>query len=218
VATILSVMVLLFGATGMMAQLQSSLNYVWGVEPDPQQGGIKNFLLKRVFSMAMILVVAALLLASLLLSTVLHAFGEHIAAWLPSGSSQTLLNVLNFIVSFLVITVLFAAMFKVLPDVKIAWCDVWVGAVVTALLFVIGKTVISIYLGSENLQATYGSAGSLVLLLIWVYYSSMILLFGAEFARVWATRSGQEVQPSRGAIRVERKRQVNRPQEGHERA
>ncbi len=200
--TVLSIVALILGATGAFGQLQMALNRAWEVAPDPQQGGLKAFLLKRVFSFGMILSVAFLLLVSLVLSAALSAFGGALGGMLPEGLSAALLQVINQVVSFAVIAGLFAAIFKVLPDATIAWRDVWPGATVTALLFVIGKFVIGLYLGRSNPGEAFGAAGSLAVMLVWIYYSSMILLFGAEFTQTWAESRGGGIAPERGAVRV----------------
>lgn len=208
-ATVLGVAALIFGATGAFGQLQSALNQAWEVEPDPEQGGLKNFILKRVFSFGMILGIGFLLLVSLVLSAFLSAFGEALTNLTPGGLSAPLLYVLNLLVSFVVITLLFAAMFKILPDAIIAWRDVWVGAIVTALLFQIGKFLIGLYLGRSNPGEAFGAAGSLALVLVWIYYSSMILLLGAEFTQIWANDRGSGIEPEEGAVRVvERKHHI----------
>lgn len=208
-STILGIAALIFGATGAFAALQAALNKAWEVEPDPDQGGLKNFILKRVFSFGMILGVAFLLLVSLVLSAMLTAFGHVLGAMLPDGLSQVFLHLLNLAISLLVISILFAAMFKVLPDAVISWKDVWVGAIFTALLFVIGKFLLGFYLGRSNPGEAFGAAGSLALLLLWIYYSSMILLLGAEFTQAWAQERGAGIVPEEGAVRVvEDKRHV----------
>lgn len=212
--TLLSIGALLLGATGAFGQLQAALNRAWEVAPDPQQGGLKAFLLKRVFSFGMILSIAFLLLVSLMLSAALTAFGGALGGLLPDGVSTTLLQVLNQVISFVVIGGLFAAMFKVLPDAVVSWRDVSVGAGATALLFVIGKFLLGLYLGRSNPGQAFGAAGSLAVMLVWIYYSSMILLFGAEFTQAWAERRGSGIAPENGAVRVvQEKRQVR---EGHE--
>jgi membrane protein len=204
--TVLSLGALIVGATGAFGQLQAALNRAWEVAPDPQKGGLKAFLMKRVFSFGMILSVAFLLLVSLVLSAALSAFGGALGGMLPEGVSATLLQVLNQVISFVVITALFAAMFKVLPDARVAWRDVWVGAGVTALLFVVGKFLIGLYLGRSNPGEAFGAAASLAVMLVWIYYSSMILLFGAEFTQHWAERRGRGIVPERGAVRVVQER------------
>lgn len=211
--TVLSIAALLFGATGAFGQLQSALNRAWEVTPDPEKGGVKAVLLKRVFSFGMILSIAFLLLVSLALSAALSAFGGALGQFLPSGVSATLLQVLNQVISLVVITGLFAALFKVLPDARVSWRDVAVGAGFTALLFVLGKFLIGFYLGRSNPGQAFGAAGSLAVMFIWVYYSSMILLFGAEFTQVWAKRHGSGIAPAKGAVRVlEEKRHVREGQ------
>ncbi|MFL5404078.1 MAG: YihY/virulence factor BrkB family protein [Gemmatimonadales bacterium] len=207
IPTILGIAGLLFGATGAFGQLQKTLNRAWNVEPDPNQGGLKNFLTKRLFSFGMILVVAFFLLVSLVISAALTGIGGRLGNFLPSGLSGPLLEVFNTVVSLAVITALFAALFKVMPDAKIAWRSVWVGAAVTAVLFVVGKFLIGFYLGKSNPGQAYGAAGSLALLLLWVYYSSLILLFGAEFTETWAERRGRGIEPEPGAVRVRREKQ-----------
>jgi membrane protein len=202
IPTILGIAGLLFGATGAFGQLQKSLNRAWNVKPDSNQGGIKNFLTKRLFSFGMILVVAFLLLVSLVISAVLSGLGDRLQGFLPSGLSGPLLQVLNLAVSFGVIVLLFAALFKVLPDAKISWRNVWVGATVTAALFVVGKFLIGLYIGQSNPGQAYGAAGSLAVLLLWVYYSALIVLFGAEFTETWAEQRGEGVEPEPGAVRV----------------
>jgi membrane protein len=206
VAAVLSVLALLLGATGAFGQLQAALNRAWEVAPDPDKGGLKQFLLKRVFSFGMILSVAFLLLVSLVLSAALTAFGGALGSMLPEGVSATLLQVVNQLLSLVVIAGLFAALFKVLPDARVAWRDVLVGGAATAVLFVLGKFLIGLYLGRSNPGEAFGAAGSLAVLLVWIYYSSMILLLGAEFTQLWAERRGQGIAPERGAMRVVRKR------------
>jgi membrane protein len=199
-AAILGVVALLLGATTAFAQLQDALNKVWEVKPDPRVGQIQGFLAKRVFSFGVVLALAFLLLVSLGLSAALSAFGSVITSRI--GAPAALLEVVNSVFSFAVVTALFAVLFKLLPDAKIAWRDVWVGALGTALLFVLGKIVIGYYLGRTDPGSAYGAAGSLAVVLIWVYYSSMIMLSGAEFTRVWSNRKGQKVKPEPGAVQV----------------
>ena len=213
VTTLLGVGALLFGATGAFVSFQGALNRVWEIEPDPAQGGVKNFLLKRLLSLGMILVVGFLLLVSLVLSAALTAAGDSLAARLPDVS-ETLIVAVNFVISFTIITTLFAALFKVLPDAEIDWRDVWVGAVGTSLLFVLGKYGIGLYLGRNEPQNAYGAAGSLAVLLLWVYYASMIVLFGAEFTKTWAKTRGSGIRPEEGAARVkEKKQRIRGPEE-----
>jgi membrane protein len=200
--------VLIIGATGAFAKLQSSLNRAWEVKPDPRQGGIKGFLLKRVLSFGLILGFAFLLLVSLVISTALSALGDQVSRLLP-GLGAWGLDLLNNGISFAVITLLMAAIFKFLPDAVISWRDVWVGAAVTTLFFSLGKFLIGFYLGRSDPGHAFGAASSLVVLLIWIYYASLIVLFGAEFTQTWAKRRGSGIQPEEGAVRVvEREQEV----------
>ena len=211
--TVLGIAALLFGATGAFVSLQGALNRVWEIEPDPAQNELKNFFLKRLLSLGMILVVGFLLLVSLALSAALAEAGEALGNRLPDVS-ETLVHALNFAVSFAVITALFAAIFKVLPDARIEWRDVWVGAVATSLLFVLGKYAIGLYLGRNEPQSAYGAAGSLAVILLWVYYASMLVLFGAEFTKTWAKVRGSGIKPEHGAVRVkEKKQRLRKPED-----
>ncbi len=205
VATILGAIALVFGATGVMAQLQTALDRAWDVAPDPRRGSILNTIVKRSLSFAMILIVAILLLASVVLSTLLAAFGDVVTNAIGHGAQALIWQWLNSLISWLIIAVLFAALFKVLPDAKVAWRDVWVGALVTAVLFVIGKYFLALYLGRASVGSPYGAAGSLALLLVWIYYTSLIFLFGAEFTQVWAQRDGGQIPAAAGAVKTGRK-------------
>jgi membrane protein len=200
-ATVLSIVALVLGASGAFGQLQAALNRAWEVTPDPH-GGLRALVAKRVFSFGMILSVAFLLLVSLVLTAALSAFGGALGRMLPAGISGTLLQIVNQVLSFIVIAGLFAAIFKVLPDAKVAWRDVRVGAAFTAFLFVVGKFLIGFYLGRSNPGQAFGAAGSLAVLLVWIYYSSMIVLLGAEFTEAWAEHRGSGIAPERGAVRV----------------
>jgi membrane protein len=201
-ATVLGIVGLLLGAGGAFGQLQAALNRAWGVKPDPHQGGLRGFVGKRLFSFGMILSVAFLLLVSLVVSTLLSAFGGTLGRMLPDGLSAPVLEIVNNVFSLVVITLLFAAIFRVLPDAKVSWRDVWVGAAVTAVLFVVGKFLIGFYIGRSNPGQAFGAAGSLAVLFAWVYYSAMIVLFGAEFTQAWVERNGGSIAPERGAVRV----------------
>jgi membrane protein len=201
-ATLLSIGALAFGATGAFVELQTALNTVWEVRPDPRTGGVRNFIFKRAFSFGMVLAVAFLLLVSLVLSAALSAFGERLASLLPGTVSEVALRALDLGLSLVFITALFATMFKVLPDARIAWRDVWVGAAVTSLLFVAGKFAIGVYVGRSDPGSTFGAAGSLAVMLVWIYFTGMILLLGAEFTQVWARRHGRGIEPEAGAVRV----------------
>lgn len=207
VATVIGIVTFLFGATVAFAQLQAALNEVWEVKPDPGQGAIKNFAIKRVLSFAMILGIALLLLVSLLISAALSIVVNKLEVLIPEGVSGPLLIAVNTGVSFIVVTLLFAAIFRVLPDAVIAWRDVWVGAAVTGLLFVIGKHFVSLYIGNSNPGSPYGAAESLAIVLVWIYLSAMILLLGAEFTQVWAQHYGKRIVPAKGATHVIEKRE-----------
>jgi membrane protein len=212
VAAVLGVATLILGATGVFGQLQAALNKAWEVKPDPEQGGIKSFLVKRIFSFGMVIAIAFLLLVSLALTAMISAVGGMMGRLVP-GVGEAVLHVLNFVVSFGVITLLFGAMFKIVPDAQVAWKDVWVGAVVTGVLFMIGKYAIGFYLGRSNPGEVYGAAGSLAILLVWIYYASMIVFFGAEFTQTWAEHRGQGVTPEKGAVRVvQEERHVRGPE------
>lgn len=188
-ATLIGIATLLFGALGVFGQLQDALNTVWGVAPKPGRG-IWGFVETRLLSFTMILGIGFLLLVSLLLSSLLAAFSGFLSNWL-SGLGVFVLEALNLVVSFGVITLLFAMIYKILPDVEIDWSDVWLGAAVTALLFTIGKFALGFYLGRQTFGSTYGAAGSILIILLWVYYSAQILLFGAEFTQVYAKKYGR---------------------------
>ena len=193
VATGLAVVTLLFGASGVFGQLQDALNTVWGVEPKEGRG-VWGFIKDRFLSFVAVLGTGFLLLVSLILSSALAAFGKWFSGLLPLP--EALLHLFNFVLSFVVVTGLFALIFKVLPDARVAWRDVWVGALLTAALFTIGKYALGLYLGKSNVASAYGAAGSLVLILLWVYYSAQILLYGAEFTQVYANRLGERIVPA----------------------
>lgn len=197
IATIIGLVTLFVGASGVYGQLQDALNTIWEVEPAPGAGILAN-LRKRFLSFTMVLGSGFILLVSLVISAGLTAVSNYFSNLLPG--TDFLWQVLNQVTSFLVITLLFAMVFKVLPDVEIAWGDVWIGAAVTSLLFTIGKYVIGWYLGTSSPSSTYGGAGSLVALILWIYYSAQILFFGAEFTQVYARRYGSRIRPAEGAV------------------
>ena len=199
IATITGVVILLFGASGVFGQLQVALNTIWEVKPKPGNG-IKSFLQSRFLSFAMVLVIGYLLLVSLVLSAGLAAvsnyFGELVPGFVIVG------QIVNFVISFGVVTVLIAAIYKFLPDVDIPWKNLWVGAGVTALLFNLGKFLLGLYLGNGSVGSAYGAAGSLIVLLVWVFYSAQILLFGAEFTQVYSKYRGVPIEPSKHAVHI----------------
>jgi membrane protein len=197
-ATIVGVITLLWGALGVFNELHNALNSIWEVEEEEEQeqgfvGAIKKLLFGRLLSFGMILGIGFLLLVSLVISAGLSAVQETMGNAIPL--SEILLQILNLIISIGVITVLFAFIFKFLPDAEIAWRDVWLGAFVTALLFSLGKFLIGLYLGNSTVGSSFGAAGSLVLLLLWIYYSAQILMFGAEFTQVYANQLGSKIVP-----------------------
>ncbi len=191
---------LLFSATTAFTQLQSALNTAWDVQPDPA-GGVKNFLFKRLWSFSMLVGIGVLLLVSLAVSAILPALGRVVSSLPYAGQ---LLRTVYSVASLAAIVVLLAAIYKVLPDAKIAWREVWVGAITTGVLFVAGRFLIGLYIGRSGTASAFGAAGSLILIVLWVYYSSMILLLGAEFTQVWAHEHGRRIEPARGAVRAER--------------
>ena len=199
-ATVISIGLLILGASGLFVQLQDALNTVWNIEPvkaEGQKNVIWNLIRQRVLSFGMVLAIGFMLMVSLVLSAGLSG--------LSSALGNTLIGwdfgwqILNAVVSFGIITVLFGLIYKVLPDAKISWSDVRIGALITALLFTLGKFLIGLYLGNSSVASAYGAAGSFVVLLLWIYYSAQILLFGAEFTQVYANRFGSDILPDEHA-------------------
>ena len=201
-ATIIGIALALFGASGVFGQLQDALNTIWGVKAAPTRG-LWRFLRSRFLSFAMVGGICFLLLVSLAIEALLKSFSHYVESALPGGLIVALGVYLVF--DFAVVVLLFAMIFKFLPDVKIQWRDVWIGAVITAILFGIGKWLLAFYLGSSAAGSAYGAASSLITLLLWVYYSSQILLFGAEFTQVYAARAGRAFEPTEYAVRIETK-------------
>lgn len=200
-ASTLGVVIALFGASGVFGQLQNALNTIWGVKPKPGQG-IWGFLRARFLSFGMVAGVCFLLLVSLTVEGLLKGFSGYLKAALPGGDMVAL--AIFFVFDLAVVILLFAMIFRYLPDAKIAWRDVWVGAALTAVLFGIGKFVLGLYLGSGAAGSAYGAASSLITLLLWVFYAAQILLFGAEFTQVYANSYGSHVQPEAHAVKVKR--------------
>jgi membrane protein len=207
VASIIGVLLALFGASGVFGQLQDALNTIWGVKAKPG-AGIGGFLRSRFLSFAMVGGICFLLLVSLTLESVLKGFSHYVQSVLPGGIVIALAVYWMFDLG--VVILLFAIIFKFLPDAKIEWRDVWIGAAMTAIFFAIGKWALGLYLGSGSAASAYGAASSLITLLLWVYYSSQILLFGAEFTQVYACQAGRGVAPDEYAIRVETKQVKSR--------
>ncbi len=195
-ATIVSMVTLIIGATGMFGQLQDAMNTIWEVTPKPRRFWV-DILRTRLLSFALVVAIGILILASVFLSVYLAAASRYFQHVLPM--TGRVWPLIDFGVSFAITTMLFAAIFKILPDVYIAWRDVWLGAAVTAVLFAMGKIAIGLYLGRSSFASAYGAAGSFLVLLAWVYYSSQILFFGAEFTQVYTIRHGHRFRPARGA-------------------
>jgi membrane protein len=197
--TALALVPLVFGLWGVFGELQDGLNTIWGVTPKPGRQ-IRDIVKERFWSFAMVVGIGFMLLVSLVLSAWLAAVGTYVGSLVPAPHAG--LEALNFVISFVVITGSFALIFKLLPDVRIAWRDVWLGAAVTSLFFTVGKFLIGLYLGKSAVASAYGAAGSLVIIVVWVYYSAQILLFGAEFTKVWTRRRGSGFVPEKTAVPV----------------
>ncbi|MEP7170365.1 MAG: YihY/virulence factor BrkB family protein [Bacteroidota bacterium] len=201
-ATIIGVVTILVGATGVFAQFQKSLNVIWEVKADESKSGIWSVIRVRLFSFGLIVAIAFIMMVSLMVTTILIAAGD----WLSSHFSDSILvviQVINFIVSRLIIAVLFALMFKFFPDAKIKWNHVWLGSIVTAFLFLAGMYVLSLYFGKADPGSGYGAAGSIILILLWVSYSSMIVFYGAEFTHAYAELHDGYIAPDKNAVKRE---------------
>lgn len=199
IASFFSIAALIFGASGVFTQLQSALNTVWEVEAKPGKG-LWGFLRQRFLSFGMIIGICFILMVSLVVSAGLAGFSSYMNRLAPGLGIVG--QILNLAISFGVFTLLFALIYKVLPDVKIAWKDVWIGSVITALLFAIGKFALGVYIGNGSVGSTYGAAGSVIVLLVWVYYSAQILFFGAEFTQVYARKYGSQIVPDKHAVPI----------------
>jgi membrane protein len=199
IASILSIILLLFGATGLFTELQDALNTIWEVQPK-RGSAIKNLIRKRLLSFGMVVAIGFLLLASLLITAVLEALIVYFNNLIPG--LDYFWQLVNLFVGFAITTVLFGLIFKVLPDVKITWGDVLIGSVITSVFFSIGRYVLGQYLGNSSFGSTYGAASSIVVLLAWIYYSAQILFFGAEFTQVYARRYGSKIVPDENAVPI----------------
>src|SRR5205085_6813859 len=197
----------LFGATGVFGQLQNALNIIWGVKAKPG-AGVWGFVRSRFLSFALIAGIGFLLLISLVIEAGIKAFSHYLQCVLPGALTIIIPIYLTF--DLVIVTAVFAMIFKILPNAQTRWRDVWVGAVLTAILFLGGKWALGIYLGSGTAASAYGAASSLITLLLWVYYSSQILLFGAEFTQVYARTCGQDIRPDKYAVAIERK-EIEKP-------
>jgi membrane protein len=191
-ATIIGAVVILIGATSAMVMLKHALNLMWGAQPNPK-APILNLIKERLLSFVMILVIGSLLVLSLLLSIVLSFLTGFLQNLMPVPIF--LIEMADLVFSLLLITLLFAVVFKVLPDADIAWTDVWFGSAITAILFTLGKFLFGLYLGRSTIRSAYGAASSLAIILIWVYYSAQVFFIGAEFTQVYANRYGRRVKP-----------------------
>ena len=210
IGTVVAIGVALFGASGVFGQMQDSLNTIWGVKAKPGLG-ISGYLKARFVSFAMVGGVCFMLLVSLSVSTAIAGFSKHLNALLPGGAAISM--IINLLLNVIVITLLFAMIFKYLPDAKIAWSDVWIGAGLTTVLFIAGKAGLGLYLAKSGAGSAYGAAGALITTLIWVYYSAQIVLFGAEFTQVYANEFGSHIEPEDHAVRVVKK-EVEIPSSG----
>ena len=202
-AVSVGIVTLIMGATAVFGELQSALNRIWDVEAKPDRGVIMSLIVDRLRSFLIAVCVGFLLLVSLVISAVISGLQHYMNNWLPGV--PWVWQTANVVTSFLVVAALFAMIYKFLPDVVISWKDVWIGAAVTALLFSAGKYLIGIYLGRTATTSAFGAAGSLVVLLFWVYYSALISFLGAEFTQVYARRYGPGIRPKEHAVRVGRK-------------
>ncbi len=202
-ATTIGVITLLVGASGVFGEIQDSINRIWGIKAKPNRGFAK-FVRNRLVSFSMIVVIGFLMLVSLMLNATVELFNNKLQDIFPQMSVY-LFYTINLALLFVIITFLFAVIFKTLPDGKVSWKDALIGSTFTALLFMIGKSAIGFYLGSSKIATTYGAAGSLIIILLWVYYSALILYFGAEFTKVYAFTFGSKIIPNDYAVYVEKK-------------
>lgn len=200
-AKIVGGITLLFSATTVFISLQTTLNKIWGIKPKPKRELVK-FMLNRLLSLAMVATIGFFLLVSLVIDAMLVIFQGMLSRMLE-GITLMLVQVVNFTLSLALITLVFGLLFKVLPDARIRWRDVWVGAAITTVLFGIGKYLIGFYLGNSSFNSAYGAAGSLVIVLVWVYYSTVIFLLGAEFTSAYAEETGSKIEPYSTAVKVQ---------------
>ncbi|RYF86809.1 MAG: YihY/virulence factor BrkB family protein, partial [Chitinophagaceae bacterium] len=203
ISVIIGVVTLIIGATTVFGEIQESINIIWQVKPKPKKGWVK-LVKDRLLSGSLIVTLGFLLLVSFIVNGALLALNDKLKSFLPD-ITVVVFNIINIVISFLVISVLFGVIFKVLPDVKIRWKDVRSGAIFTAVLFMIGRLVIGIYIEKSGTSSTYGAAGSLIVILLWVYYTAAILYFGAEFTRAYADYKGVKLEPADYAVHVEEK-------------
>jgi len=197
-AAIVSGIILLIGATAIFSEIQDSINSIWGIKPKPKKGWLK-FLKNRLLSFSLIVSLGFLLLVSLSVNALVDGFNSKLQVWFPDVSI-VIFYVINTLLTAIIVTLIFAVIFRVLPDADIRWKDVAAGAFATALFFMLGKWAISFYIAKTNVGTTFGTAGSFVVLLVWVYYSSIILFFGAEFTKAWSVKYGAPIRPNHYAI------------------
>ena len=199
-ASVISAIILVIGATGIFAEIQDSINSIWGLKSKPKRGIIK-MLLTRVVSFSLIISLGFILMVSLVLNAFIAAVSDRLAQVFP-GSGVNLVVIVDQLLSFIVISFLFAVIFKVLPDAKIKWRDVSKGAVVTGILFIAGRYLINLYVAKSEVASMYGAAGSIIIIMVWVYYTAVILYFGAEFTKVYSIRYGSKIRPNQYAVWV----------------
>jgi membrane protein len=195
---IIGIAILLLGATGVFSEIQSSINYIWSIRAKPEKGWVK-ILVNRLISFSLVISCGFILMVSLIVGAVMDVLSDQLLRYFPDAT-VSIVYVFNNVLLFVVTGCLFAVIFKVLPDASIRWKDIFLGAAFTAVLFMIGKFVIGFYLGNSNVSNTYGTAASLIILLLWVYYSSIILYFGAEFTKVYAIHNGAGIRPRKTAV------------------
>jgi membrane protein len=198
IGAIIGFIILFIGATGVFTEIQGSINFIWSVKAKPKKGWLK-YLLNRLLSFSLVVGLGFILLVSLIVNALLTFLSDTLIKKFPHFPVG-LFNLANSLIILTVITCLFAVIYKVLPDAVIAWKDAWIGSIFTAMLFLLGKFLIGYYLGKSNLGVTYGAAASVVIILAWVYYSSVILYFGAEFTKIYALHSGEGIRPKQTAV------------------
>lgn len=197
-ARLISLGVMIFGATAIFAEMQTSLNTIWGIKPKPKKGWL-HYLRNRVLSFSIILILGFLLLITLSVSTLINSLRQQLIAYFPDITA-ILFQVIGMVLNILVVSSLFILIFKILPDAKIKFQDVMVGGIVTTIFFLIGQFAISVYLGTRNTMSVYGAAAFLIILLSWIYYSSIIVYIGAEFTKAWANEIGGKIYPDEYAV------------------
>lgn len=193
-ASAVGIITLVYGATKMFGEIQDSLNRIWNLRPKPKRGWVK-YLINRLISFSMVVTLGFLLLVSLVIDGIVAAFSQHLRAYFPD-ITLSIVYVFNLVLSFGITSVLFGVIFKVLPDARVRWKDIGVGALATAFLFMIGKFIIGYYLGTSHVSSTYGAAGSMIVVLLWIYYCAMILYFGAAFTKQYARQMGLPIYPT----------------------